>query len=115
MIFKVQRYACGLRSQENNYLFEQNMVIFNERVLGIFLFHFFFYVAGFHLSATVNSQGLLNGVRSQFNVAVTFDRRKITSCNCTCSSKAYWCAHVVAVCLHRIHMVNKIILQMFYR
>ena len=42
MIFKVQRYACGLRSQENNYLFEQNMVIFNERVLGIFLFHFFF-------------------------------------------------------------------------
>lgn len=65
--------------------------------------------AGFHLSASVNSreQGMMNGVRSQFNVAVTFDRRKITTCTCTCPSKAYWCAHVVAVCLHRIHMVSR--------
>lgn len=56
---------------------------------------------GFHLSATVvGSQP-----RTQFNVAVTFDRRRISSCNCTCSSAAYWCSHVVAVCLHRIHCV----------
>ncbi|KOC70003.1 Zinc finger SWIM domain-containing protein KIAA0913, partial [Habropoda laboriosa] len=71
---------------------------------------------GFHLSATVNAQGVnaqgvMNGVRSQFNVAVTFDRRKITTCNCTCSSTAYWCAHVVAVCLHRIHMPTQVCLR----
>ncbi|XP_043499064.1 zinc finger SWIM domain-containing protein 8 homolog isoform X7 [Polistes fuscatus] len=69
---------------------------------------------GFHLSASVNPQliSATSGVaRSQFNVAVTFDRRKITSCNCTCSSKAYWCAHVVAVCLHRIHMPTQVCLR----
>lgn len=65
---------------------------------------------GFHLSASVNSQVMMNE-KSQFNVAVTFDRRKITSCNCTCSSKAYWCAHVVAVCLHRIHMPTTVCLR----
>lgn len=57
---------------------------------------------GFHLSATVNNQQ----PRNQFNVAVTFDRRRISSCNCTCSSSAYWCSHVVAVCLFRIHCVS---------
>ncbi|XP_076654799.1 zinc finger SWIM domain-containing dorado isoform X1 [Halictus rubicundus] len=66
---------------------------------------------GFHLSATVQPQAMLNGDRPQFNVAVTFDRRKITSCTCTCSSKAYWCAHVVAVCLHRIHMPTQVCLR----
>lgn len=60
---------------------------------------------GFHLSATVVH---LNASRSTQNVAVTFDRRRISSCNCTCSSTAYWCSHVVAVCLHRIHMVRNI-------
>lgn len=55
---------------------------------------------GFHLSATV----LPPTGRSQYNVAVTFDRRRITSCNCTCQSAAYWCAHIVSVCLHRIHL-----------
>ncbi|XP_034174231.1 zinc finger SWIM domain-containing dorado isoform X1 [Osmia lignaria lignaria] len=54
---------------------------------------------------------MMNGVRTQFKVAVTFDRRKITSCNCTCSSRANWCAHVVAVCLHRIHMPTQVCLR----
>lgn len=57
---------------------------------------------GFHLSATVNVQQ----PRNQYNVAVTFDRRRISSCICTCSSSAYWCSHVVAVCLFRIHCVS---------
>lgn len=55
---------------------------------------------GFHLSASVSQ-----APRTYFNVAVTFDRRRISSCNCTCTSSAYWCSHVVAVCLHRIHCV----------
>lgn len=48
---------------------------------------------------------------SQFNVAVTFDRRRITSCNCTCVSTASWCSHVVAVCLHRIHQPTTVCLR----
>lgn len=59
-------------------------------------------LAGFHLSASVVNQT----PRAYFNVAVTFDRRRISSCNCTCTSSAYWCSHVVAVCLHRIHCVS---------
>lgn len=66
---------------------------------------------GFHLSATVVHP---NASRSTQNVAVTFDRRRISSCNCTCNSTAYWCSHVVAVCLHRIHMVRKHNIFLFY-
>lgn len=65
---------------------------------------------GFHLSATVVG----TQPRAQFNVAVTFDRRRISSCNCTCSSAAYWCSHVVAVCLHRIHCVSGKILKLIH-
>lgn len=63
---------------------------------------------GFHLSATVIGQ---SQPRGHFNVAVTFDRRRISSCNCTCTSSAYWCSHVVAVCLHRIHCPNEVCLR----
>lgn len=62
-----------------------------------------FPVAGFHLSASVVGQQNRIGAH---NVAVTFDRRRISSCNCTCNSSAYWCSHVVAVCLTRIHWVS---------
>lgn len=64
---------------------------------------FFFSVLGFHLSASVVGQQNRIGAH---NVAVTFDRRRISSCNCTCNSSAYWCSHVVAVCLTRIHWVS---------
>ncbi|XP_038223237.1 zinc finger SWIM domain-containing protein 8-like [Zerene cesonia] len=49
--------------------------------------------------------------RTQFNVAVTFDRQKISSCNCTCSSSAHWCSHIVAVCLFRIHLPTQVCLR----
>ncbi|XP_017107418.2 zinc finger SWIM domain-containing protein 8 homolog isoform X2 [Drosophila bipectinata] len=62
---------------------------------------------GFHLSASVVNQS----PRVYFNVAVTFDRRRISSCNCTCTSSAYWCSHVVAVCLHRIHCPQEVCLR----
>ncbi|XP_070506078.1 zinc finger SWIM domain-containing protein 8 homolog [Chironomus tepperi] len=62
---------------------------------------------GFHLSATV----ILQQPKNQYNVAVTFDRRRISSCNCTCTSSAYWCSHVVAVCLFRIHCPTKVSLR----
>ncbi|XP_017776997.1 PREDICTED: zinc finger SWIM domain-containing protein 8 [Nicrophorus vespilloides] len=61
---------------------------------------------GFHLSATVHSPRMVPN-----NVAVTFDRRRISSCNCTCNSSAYWCSHVVAVCLTRIHWPHLVTLR----
>ncbi|KAF7489952.1 Zinc finger SWIM domain-containing protein 8 [Sarcoptes scabiei] len=60
---------------------------------------------GFHLSATVSA------LSKTFTVAVTFDRRRITSCNCTCASPSSWCSHVVAVCLHRIYQPRSIRLR----
>ncbi|CAG9823361.1 unnamed protein product, partial [Phaedon cochleariae] len=61
---------------------------------------------GFHLSASVQQSP-----RGIHNVAVTFDRRRISSCNCTCNSTAYWCSHVVAVCLTRIHWPHLVTLR----
>ncbi|CAG9136701.1 unnamed protein product [Plutella xylostella] len=62
---------------------------------------------GFHLSATVT----LTMQRAQYNVAVTFDRQRVSSCNCTCSSSAHWCSHIVAVCLYRIHLPTQVCLR----
>ena len=60
---------------------------------------------GFHLSATVfSTQG--GQSKGAYNVAVMFDRCRITSCSCTCGAGAKWCAHVVALCLFRIHNVS---------
>lgn len=64
---------------------------------------------GFHLSASV--QQSQSSPRGTHNVAVTFDRRRISSCNCTCNSNAYWCSHVVAVCLTRIHWPHLVTLR----
>ncbi|KAH9502527.1 Zinc finger SWIM domain-containing protein 8 [Bulinus truncatus] len=67
---------------------------------------------GFHLSGTVVTQ---NGTQGQskgsFNVAVVFDRRRISSCTCTCGSSASWCAHIVALCLFRIHQAGSVCLR----
>ena len=63
---------------------------------------------GFHLSAlVVVSSG--TGSKGKFKVAVTFDRRRIIACNCTCGSS--WCSHVVAVCLRRIHQPEEVRLR----
>ncbi|XP_070544794.1 zinc finger SWIM domain-containing protein 8-like [Ptychodera flava] len=66
---------------------------------------------GFHLSATVVPPQHLAQPKGAFNVAVMFDRRRITSCSCTCSSAAKWCAHVVALCLFRIHQATAVCLR----
>ncbi|RWS28198.1 zinc finger SWIM domain-containing protein 8-like protein [Leptotrombidium deliense] len=67
---------------------------------------------GFHLSATVTiTTPHIGSSKGMFKVAVTFDRRRITSCNCTCMSRASWCSHVVAVCLFRIHQPTQVCLR----
>ena len=62
--------------------------------------------AGFHLSARVMSSQIVAQTKGSFNVAIAFDRRRITLCTCTCLSNQCWCSHVVAVCLYRIHQVG---------
>jgi len=70
---------------------------------------------GFHLSATV-ADGERTGdippvatppdhrattTSSDYRVAITIDRCKIAHCECSVCTGS-WCAHVVAVCLHRM-------------
>uniref|UniRef100_A0A665UMG3 SWIM-type domain-containing protein n=1 Tax=Echeneis naucrates TaxID=173247 RepID=A0A665UMG3_ECHNA len=65
---------------------------------------------GFHLSATVVSSQAGQS-KGAYNVAVMFDRCRITSCSCTCGAGAKWCAHVVALCLFRIHNASAVCLR----
>lgn len=61
---------------------------------------------GFQLSGSVFSlQRVIHGEGSVYQVAVTFDRRRITSCKCTCDSRNIWCGHIIAACLYRMHQV----------
>uniref|UniRef100_A0A8C2TWF8 Zinc finger SWIM-type containing 8 n=1 Tax=Coturnix japonica TaxID=93934 RepID=A0A8C2TWF8_COTJA len=65
---------------------------------------------GFHLSATVVPPQMMSP-KGAYNVAVMFDRCRITSCSCTCGAGAKWCAHVVALCLFRIHNASAVCLR----
>ncbi|KAM3913154.1 zinc finger SWIM domain-containing protein 8 isoform 2-T2 [Leptodactylus fuscus] len=65
---------------------------------------------GFHLSATVVPPQMLSP-KGAYNVAVMFDRCRITSCSCTCGAGAKWCSHVVALCLFRIHNASAVCLR----
>ncbi|RXM35784.1 Zinc finger SWIM domain-containing protein 8 [Acipenser ruthenus] len=65
---------------------------------------------GFHLSATVVSPQVVQA-KGAYNVAVMFDRCRISSCSCTCGAGAKWCAHVVALCLFRIHNASAVCLR----
>ena len=78
---------------------------------------------GFHLSAMVGSgtgggSGTTGGNsrpppggNTQESTSVTFDRKKIVSCQCSCRSSAEWCCHLVALCLHRIHWPDTVKLR----
>ncbi|XP_035825489.1 zinc finger SWIM domain-containing protein 8 [Aplysia californica] len=68
---------------------------------------------GFHLSGTVVTvQNVAQGQsKGSFNVAVVFDRRRISGCTCTCGSSASWCAHIVALCLFRIKEASSVCLR----
>ncbi|XP_065577642.1 zinc finger SWIM domain-containing protein 8 homolog isoform X2 [Artemia franciscana] len=72
---------------------------------------------GFHLSATVyggmsQQNGSRTGKNSPFNVSITFDRRHITSCTCSCGSNASFCSHIVAVSLFRIGQGQQVALRL---
>lgn len=65
---------------------------------------------GYHLSANVKPTHVLEE-HEPFRVAITFDRRRITSCSCSCSTTTFWCEHAVAVCLNRIRKPNEVALR----
>ncbi|XP_053669312.1 zinc finger SWIM domain-containing protein 8 homolog [Anopheles marshallii] len=95
----IRLYSCLANSSADE--FHRGEVLFKNRAVKDPL------QIGFHLSATV----VQTQPRNQYNVAVTFDRRKISSCSCTCLPTTYWCSHVVAVCLYRIHCPTKVSLR----
>lgn len=66
---------------------------------------------GFHLSANVKSIQDSMNEPDCFRVAITFDRRRITSCCCSCLASTFWCQHAVAVCLQRIRKPQDVTLR----
>lgn len=60
---------------------------------------------GFYISATVRD--MVNHTMTSYEVSLTFDRRRIVSCTCTCASSSIMCCHTVAVCLSRILHSNR--------
>ena len=70
---------------------------------------------GFHLSAQVYELNSMNNpskmTTQYYHVSIIFDRKKITSCHCTCSNPSSWCSHIVSVCLCRIAQVRTLIIS----
>lgn len=120
----IRMYSCLANGNADEY--ERGEQLYQNRMIKKIM------QIGFYLSAQVvvhggPSSGLSNSIASQnghafalstrgqyaatssttqhqtFHVAIICDRKKITSCTCTCSKQnKIWCAHVIAVCLHRI-------------
>ncbi|KAL3101879.1 hypothetical protein niasHS_003288 [Heterodera schachtii] len=77
---------------------------------------------GYHLSAVVNDHQRFGDVcgstggaaavgrrrTALFDVSIRVDRCRVVSCSCSCSNSSYWCQHVVAACLQRIHRPDSV-------
>ncbi|XP_064153072.1 zinc finger SWIM domain-containing protein 6-like [Anguilla rostrata] len=58
---------------------------------------------GFHLSGTVREPATASDPEASYSVSISFDRCKITAVTCSCGDRdIFYCAHVVALSLHRI-------------
>ncbi|KAJ7412543.1 zinc finger SWIM domain-containing protein 6-like protein [Pitangus sulphuratus] len=69
--------------------------------------------AGFHLSGTVTDRAMQSEPETLCNVAISFDRCKITSVTCSCGNKdIFYCAHVVALSLYRIRKPDQVKLHL---
>ncbi|XP_071433883.1 zinc finger SWIM domain-containing protein 6 isoform X2 [Pithys albifrons albifrons] len=68
---------------------------------------------GFHLSGTVTDPAMQSEPETLCNVAISFDRCKITSVTCSCGNKdIFYCAHVVALSLYRIRKPDQVKLHL---
>ncbi|XP_053318607.1 zinc finger SWIM domain-containing protein 4 [Spea bombifrons] len=65
---------------------------------------------GFHLSGSVTEPG---DPERAYQVSISFDRCKITSVSCGCENRdIFYCAHVVALSLHRIRRARTVELRL---
>ncbi|KAG8441475.1 hypothetical protein GDO86_007004 [Hymenochirus boettgeri] len=65
---------------------------------------------GFHLSGSVTEPG---DPERTYQVSISFDRCKITSVSCGCENRdIFYCAHVVALSLHRIRRARGVELRL---
>lgn len=75
--------------------------------------YFYFWFTGFHLSGTVTEPAMQSEPETVCNVAISFDRCKITSVTCSCGNKdIFYCAHVVALSLYRIRKPDQVKLHL---
>lgn len=66
---------------------------------------------GFHLSGVVTQPAPHTTSKQSFNVAITFDRGLVTSCQCSCEETAAWCEHANALCIYRITHKDEVSLR----
>ncbi|XP_010843866.1 PREDICTED: LOW QUALITY PROTEIN: zinc finger SWIM domain-containing protein 6 [Bison bison bison] len=72
-----------------------------------------FSLNSFHLSGTVTEPAIQSEPETVCNVAISFDRCKITSVTCSCGNKdIFYCAHVVALSLYRIRKPDQVKLHL---
>ncbi|XP_070229652.1 zinc finger SWIM domain-containing protein 4 isoform X2 [Bos mutus] len=68
---------------------------------------------GFHLSGNVREPGGPGEPERLYHVSISFDRCKITSVTCGCDNRdLFYCAHVVALSLHRIRHAHQVELRL---
>ncbi|XP_006874339.1 PREDICTED: zinc finger SWIM domain-containing protein 4 [Chrysochloris asiatica] len=68
---------------------------------------------GFHLSGNVREPGSPGEPEHLYHVSISFDRCKITSVSCGCDNRdLFYCAHVVALSLHRIRHARQVELRL---
>jgi len=99
----IRLYTCLANGNADEFIRAENLVKFNCvcDMLQV----------GFHLSANIKFiQDIVDDL-NEFRVAITFDRRRITSCSCSCSATTFWCQHAVAVCLQRIRRPQEVTLR----
>jgi hypothetical protein len=60
------------------------------------------------MSTTKNFLFIINEINIKLG---NFFRKKIVSVQCSCGSAAEWCCHLVALCLHRIHLADTVKLR----
>nr|XP_051683999.1 zinc finger SWIM domain-containing protein 4 [Oryctolagus cuniculus] len=68
---------------------------------------------GFHLSGNVREPGGPGEPERLYHVSISFDRCKITAVSCGCDRRdLFYCAHVVALSLHRIRHARQVELRL---
>ncbi|MEE6458344.1 hypothetical protein FKM82_000262 [Ascaphus truei] len=99
--------SAGESSDENRLPFRRGIALLESGCVDNVL------QVGFHLSGTVTEPAMQSEPETVCNVAISFDRCKITSVTCSCGNKdIFYCAHVVALSLYRIRKPDQVKLHL---